>query len=199
MSLSWYRLTTLFLLSISLPVAAQVGAVNYGFIYGLSHPFQGMDHILAALSVGMLCTMLERGLVCMIPLAFLFFMCLGSIAGILAVPMPIADSFLALGVVALGGIIALNRSMPVSFAMAFVGIFAVFHGYEHGALMPAGASPLAYLSGLLAGTVLLQLMGVLIGKILRHLDNNSRLLRITGGVIAVAGGYLVLALLWPIP
>nr|WP_283105114.1 HupE/UreJ family protein [Shewanella dokdonensis] len=189
----------LVLLSISLPVAAQVGVVNNGFIYGLLHPFEAMDHILVALSVGMLCTMLERGIVCLIPVAFLFFMSLGSIAGILHVPIPVGDPFLALGVVALGGIIALNRSMPVSFAMAFVGIFAVFHGYEHGASMPAGTAPLAYLSGLLAGTVLLQLLGIIGGKMLIHLDDNSRLLRITGGAIAIAGVYSVLAVLWQTP
>ncbi|MDF0534979.1 HupE/UreJ family protein [Shewanella yunxiaonensis] len=193
------RLMPLMLLGISLPVAAQDVVATSGFMSGLLHSFQGMDHILAAFSVGMLCTMLEKRVVCLIPLAFMFFMCLGSIAGILNAPLPVGDSFMALGVVALGVVIALNRNMPISFAMALVGVFAVFHGYEHGAAMPADAAPVTYLGGLMISTIMLQLVGILSGKILIVLDKNSRLIRITGGAIAMCGGYLILALLLQVP
>ncbi|MFQ6372637.1 HupE/UreJ family protein [Shewanella sp. YIC-542] len=180
------------MLSISFPVVAKAMGGSDGFSYGLQHSFQGIDHILIAFSVGLFCTLLERGFFCLIPTAFLFFMSLGGVVGVLDVPFFSGDLVLAFGVLALGGIIALNRKMPVSFAMAIVGIFALFYGHEHGRMMPEGALPFAYLAGLFAGALILQSLGIFTGRLLIGIDRSKRLLQSGGWLIALFGGYLVL-------
>ena len=50
--------------------------------------------------------------------------------------------------------------MPVVAAMALVGGFATFHGWAHGAEMPADAGALTYALGFVAATALLHAAGI---------------------------------------
>ena len=75
--------------------------------------------------------------------------------------------------------------------MGFVGLFAIFHGHAHGAEMPALASPVLYALGFLTGTAVIHLLGVALGIIMQHLSRKLPLLRLSGGVIALVGGYLI--------
>jgi urease accessory protein len=83
----------------------------------------------------------------------------------------------------------MGRPMPVTGAMALVGVFAIFHGHAHGAEMPIDASGLDYAAGFIAATSLLHLAGVagtfgaakLVGKYGRIIA------QIAGGAFALTG------------
>lgn len=162
-----------------------------GFMSGFNHPVLGFDHLLAMLSVGMLSTQLGGRAIWTVPLAFVTFMLVGGILGLYAIAVPFVEIGIALSVLLLGLAIAFDRQIPLLFAMAFVGVFAIFHGHAHGAEMPALASPVLYALGFLFGTAVIHLGGVMIGLGMQRMTGQRNLMRVTGAAIAAMGGYLL--------
>jgi urease accessory protein len=68
----------------------------------------------------------------------------GGVPGIVGVPLPGAEVAIAISAVVLGLMVALAVRLPIWTAAAVVGVFAIFHGYTHGAELPAGANAVAY-------------------------------------------------------
>ncbi|MDT3308796.1 HupE/UreJ family protein [Shewanella vaxholmensis] len=162
-----------------------------GFMSGFNHPVLGFDHLLAMLSVGMLSTQLGGRAIWTVPLAFVTFMLVGGILGLYAIAVPFVEIGIALSVLLLGLAIAFDRQIPLLFAMAFVGVFAIFHGHAHGAEMPELASPVLYALGFLFGTAVIHLGGVMIGLGMQRMTGQRNLMRVTGAAIAAMGGYLL--------
>ncbi|AVT47305.1 HupE/UreJ family protein [Shewanella baltica] len=173
------------------PVSAHEIHSGGGFMSGFNHPVLGFDHLLAMLSVGMLSTQLGGRAIWTVPLAFVVFMLVGGILGLYAIAVPFVEIGIALSVLLLGLAIAFDRQIPLLFAMAFVGVFAIFHGHAHGAEMPALASPVLYALGFLFGTAVIHLGGVMIGLGMQRLTGKRNLMRVTGAAIAAMGGYLL--------
>ncbi|MCU8089497.1 HupE/UreJ family protein [Shewanella sp. SM20] len=173
------------------PVSAHEIHSGGGFMSGFNHPVLGFDHLLAMLSVGMLSTQLGGRAIWTVPLAFVTFMLVGGILGLYAIAVPFVEIGIALSVLLLGLAIAFDRQIPLLFAMAFVGVFAIFHGHAHGAEMPALASPVLYALGFLFGTAVIHLGGVMIGLGMQRMTGQRNLMRVTGVAIAAMGGYLL--------
>lgn len=188
------RIIMLLLLLLSLPVSAHELHADGSFWDGFNHPLLGFDHLLAMLSVGIFSTQLGRSAIWSVPLAFLFFMTLSAITGMLATPIPFVEPGIALSVLLLGLVIALNREMPISFGMAFVGVFALFHGYVHGAEMPELARPGIYAMGFILGTAAIHVAGVTIGSLINPDGKRKRAVQLMGSAIALVGSYLTLEL-----
>ncbi|MFV7784836.1 HupE/UreJ family protein [Shewanella marisflavi] len=165
-----------------------------GFMTGFNHPVLGFDHLLAMLSVGLLSTQLGGRAIWTVPLAFMAFMLFGGILGLYGVTLPFVELGIALSVLLLGLAIALGRQIPLLLAMGFVGLFAIFHGHAHGAEMPALTSPVLYALGFLSGTAVIHLLGVSLGFIMQQLSRKLPLLRLSGGAIALIGGYLIVGI-----
>ncbi|WP_413491058.1 HupE/UreJ family protein [Shewanella baltica] len=173
------------------PVSAHEIHSGGGFMSGFNHPVLGFDHLLAMLSVGMLSTQLGGRAIWTVPLAFVTFMLVGGILGLYAIAVPFVEIGIALSVLLLGLAIAFDRQIPLLFAMAFVGVFAIFHGHAHGAEMPALASTVLYALGFLFGTAVIHLGGVMIGLGMQRMTGQRNLMRVTGAAIAAMGGYLL--------
>ena len=173
------------------PVSAHEIHSGGGFMSGFNHPVLGFDHLLAMLSVGMLSTQLGGRAIWTVPLAFVTFMLVGGILGLYAIAVPFVEMGIALSVLLLGLAIAFDRQIPLLFAMAFVGVFAIFHGHAHGAEMPELASPVLYALGFLFGTAVIHLGGVMIGLGMQRMTGQRNLMRVTGAAIAAMGGYLL--------
>ncbi|MCS6126937.1 HupE/UreJ family protein [Shewanella baltica] len=173
------------------PVSAHEIHSGGGFMSGFNHPVLGFDHLLAMLSVGMLSTQLGGRAIWTVPLAFVTFMLVGGILGLYAIAVPFVEIGIALSVLLLGLAIAFDRQIPLLFAMAFVGVFAIFHGHAHGAEMPELASPVLYALGFLFGTAVIHLGGVMIGLGMQRMTGQRNLMRVTGAAIAAMGGYLL--------
>ena len=77
-------------------------------------------------------------------------------------------------------------------AMALVGVFALFHGFAHGAEMPANVSGLAYAAGFITASALLHATGIAFClAIARLAAGGSRLAaRLGAGAAGLTGAVL---------
>jgi urease accessory protein len=128
-----------------------------------------------------------------VPLAFVSVMTLGALAGNGGLAVPFAEQGIAASVLILGILIAAAVRLPLAASMMLVGVFALFHGYAHGAEMPASASGLTYGMGFVAATAALHLFGIGLGMTAQKFAT-EKTLRYAGGAIAGCGLYLTFAL-----
>jgi len=157
------------------------------FLGGLIHPVLGLDHFLAMVSVGIVSAQIGGRAIWTVPSTFVGVMTIGALLGWLEAGLPQTELGIAFSVLALGTVIAMDKTLPVKLAMVAVAIFAVFHGYAHGAEMPVIADPALYASGFVTGTAALHITGVIIGDISQHYALGKKLLRIAGGATAACG------------
>lgn len=160
-----------------------------GILYGLGHPISGLDHILAMVMVGLFAFQLGGRATFLVPASFVTSMAVGGALGAASIPVPFAETGIALSVVVLGLIIALNARSSVRTAMCIVGVSAIFHGYAHGAEMPESAGGFAYAVGFIMGTAVLHAAGIATGIFFRTAGHRgSRFAtQMLGGFSALAG------------
>jgi urease accessory protein len=185
--------TAFLAVSVALAAAAaqahtlETPGVGQGFPAGFFHPFLGLDHALAMASIGLLAAQQGGRLFWRLPLAFLGMMAVGAAAGVAALPLPMVEAGIATSVLVLGLLLASGARLPVGASLVLAGLFALLHGYAHGAEAPPSAS-LAYGLGFLAATAALHLMGMALGIGMRRV--HSPLLLRAGGVAIAAAGLL---------
>lgn len=160
-----------------------------GFSHGFVHPLTGIDHLLAMMMVGVFAWQLGGRALWLVPLTFVLVMAIGGALGVAGVSIPFVETGIALSVIVLGAAVAFRLSMPVAIAVALVGLFAVFHGHAHGEEMPENAAGLAYGLGFMLATAALHLAGIGLGFLIGRIadERGPAVVRITGGVVAVAG------------
>ncbi len=161
-----------------------------GFVAGVLHPLVGLDHMLAMISVGLWGAFLGRPLVYALPMLFPAAMAVGGALGMAAIGFPPVEFGIAVSVVTLGAMILFAVRAPVFVACAIVGIFALFHGYAHGAELPSAADPVGYSAGFVLSTGLLHLLGITAG-LLRSTRPGTIALRAAGGAIALTGAWFL--------
>src|ERR1019366_587023 len=189
--------TTLPLLTIFfLPALAQahpgLPGHTHGFTNGLAHPLTGLDHICAMVAAGLWAAQRGGRALWAVPLAFVSVMALGGMLGMAGGAFPFVETGIATSVLILGVLIAASVRLPLLMSVLIVGVFALFHGFAHGAEMPATASGLAYGMGFILATASLHLGGIGLGLSAKQLGS-MRLIRYAGGAIAACGIYLFIA------
>jgi urease accessory protein len=162
---------------------------THSFGEGFAHPLGGLDHILAMVTVGLLAWQLGGRAIWLVPAAFVSFMALGGALGIAGQPLSVVECGIAASVIVLGAMVAFGIKPPVAGAAAIVGLFAIFHGYAHGAGMPADASAGAFAVGFILATVLLHACGMGTGLLVGRFSDRYGTLayRAAGTFVAVAG------------
>lgn len=173
---------------------AHTGGPSGTAIEGFLHPLLGIDHLLAMLTVGLLSAQMGGRAIWTVPSTFVLVMGCAGVAGFLGLPLPLVESGIAISVIVLGAALLANRHVPEGVAMAFVGLFAVFHGHAHGAELGTVDSALdvvAYVLGFMVATAGLHVVGALLGYIALRSSGGAMLLRLSGGLIAMAGVYLI--------
>jgi len=164
----------------------------YGsFLSGLTHPVLGIDHFLAMVSVGIVSAQIGGRAIWTVPATFVGIMAIGGLLGWIDVGLSAIEVGIAFSVLALGTAIAADKTVPLVVAMSAVGVFAIFHGYAHGAEMPEVAQPVTYALGFMSGTAMLHVAGVIIGDISQHYSRGKILLRVCGAAIAAMGGFFL--------
>lgn len=163
-----------------------------GFLHGLSHPITGIDHLIAMVAVGLWAAQLGGRALWIVPTAFVSVMLLGGMAGFTGMVMPFIEEGILVSILVLGVLIAGAFKFPVPFSMSLVGFFALFHGFAHGAEMPASMGAASYSLGFAFATALLHIVGLVCGMALRRM-NLDMLSRYAGGAIALGGIYLAVA------
>lgn len=181
-----------------LPVGihAHPGHGGDGLINGLAHPLLGLDHLLAVLAVGALAALQgKKGGVWIWPVVFTSGVVFGgalalgglSLSGVL-VESTIAISVLVFGLM----ILAIHWTRTLAefgqiAAFACVFLFAIAHGQAHGQELPTFSDPAMYVAGFVTSTILLHLVGVLIGTIAGRSASTLTLMRVAGGSMGIIG------------
>jgi len=179
--------------------AATVGASLWA---GLLHPFTGLDHLLVMTAVGVWSAQgaqssQYRGpaAVLRLPLVFVALMLAGAALGLAGFGLPAVEPMIAASLLVIGLLVAARAALPGWAGMAIVGGFALFHGYAHGAELPAGAAALpatlAYVAGFASATMALHLSGIGLGSVLRR--QAGWLMRAAGAGVALYGAGLLAA------
>jgi urease accessory protein len=168
----------------------QTGAAG-GFVTGILHPLTGADHVVAMFAVGLWGAFLGAPAMFALPIVFPIVMAFGGALGIAGVPLPGIETGIACSGIVLGCMVATGARPPISIAAVIVGVFAIFHGYAHGAEMPHVANPLTYAIGFVLATGMLHLAGIAFGLLTRW--NSGRIaVRLCGAMICVMGfGFLL--------
>jgi urease accessory protein len=168
---------------------------THGFTNGLLHPLTGLDHICAMVAVGLWAAQLGGRALWLVPTTFVSIMIIGGALGMggAGIPYPYTEQGIAASVLVLGIFIAAAVRLPLAVNMAIVGLFALFHGYAHGAEMPKTASGLSYGIGFVVATASLHLAGIALGLTAQRFAS-AQFVRCLGGGIAACGVYLCLAL-----
>jgi urease accessory protein len=164
---------------------------THGFVNGFAHPLTGLDHLLGMMAVGLWAAQLGGKAMWRVPLAFLSAMALGGMVGMMGLgEFSMIDQTIAATVLVMGILIATATQMPVRAGGFLVALFALFHGYAHGAEMPATSSGLFYATGFILATAILQLTGIGLGVIARK-TNSMKTIRLGGCAVAIYGVYLM--------
>ncbi|WP_019447471.1 HupE/UreJ family protein [Cupriavidus sp. BIS7] len=182
--------------------AATVGASLWA---GLAHPFTGADHLLAMAAVGVWSALAttSRGAfgkdsktdLLRLPFAFVAMMLAGAALGLAGVTLPAVEPMIAVSLLVIGLLVAVRARLSAAMGMAIVGGFALFHGYAHGAELPATAAALpaviAYVGGFAAATMTLHVLGIGAGMLLRR--HAGWIARVAGAGVALYGAALLVA------
>ena len=161
-----------------------------GFVPGFMHPFTGLDHLLAMISVGLWGAFLGPPLLQTLPIVFPAMMVGGAVLGMFGVPLPPVEAGIALSVLVLGICIALRFEAPVWIASVIVACFAIFHGYAHGKELPSAADPVGYSMGFVLATGLLHVTGIGVG-FFSNRPGGALAIRSIGGVIGGLGLWFI--------
>jgi urease accessory protein len=189
MKVSRLLVLTLTTLSSS-PVLAHAGTGEImSFSSGFSHPFHGLDHVLAMTAVGMWAGFLRRGAILGLPLAFLSAMLVGVTLALVSVKIPAVEIGIAVSVLVLGTAITLGLRLPAAMTAIACGIFGLVHGYAHGTKMGESARAFHFIAGFVLATTLLHAGGFL--AVASFVRNKPIVNSLFGGGIAVAGAALL--------
>lgn len=172
--------------------------VEYGsFLAGLTHPVLGLDHFIAMVSVGIVSALIGGRAIWTVPATFVVMMGVGGVAGYadIGLSSSAVEVGIAVSVILLGGVMALDQTLDIRIAMLFVAFFGFFHGYAHGQEIPDIAEPAVYALGFISGTILIHLLGLLIGEIAIRYPYGRPVLRVVGGVFIVIGALFLLGVL----
>jgi urease accessory protein len=159
-----------------------------GFLSGLLHPMLGLDHLLAMAAIGFWSVRQSTTMKNATPLFVVGGMILGAGLSWGGLSMPGVETGITFSVLVAGILIATLAKMPTAVGGSLVGAFMLFHGFAHGAEMPAGATLAAYLAGFSIGTLAITFVGRGLGSLMLRAD--SRFSRGVGGALAVVGAYL---------
>jgi urease accessory protein len=155
-------MTTIFSLLAPTLALAHPGHGVSGFAAGLAHPVFGLDHLLAALAVGIWAARARAGShVLWYPAAFLFGTLAGGALGLDGLVFPYYDTGILISLAALGLGLAASVRLPVAQGAAILALFGSLHGNAHGVELAPGAGAAAFTGGFLLATAALHALGLL--------------------------------------
>jgi len=159
---------TLGLAVLSLPALALAhvggdGAAHHGFAAGFTHPFTGIDHLLAMLLIGLWSATLTRRW-WVAPLAFVAMLLVGALLASAGLALPAVEPVIALSLVLLGALLAARTAWPAAAMAAVAALFALFHGAAHGTELQG----MEALAGMVLATALLHGIGLFAGHALQR-------------------------------
>ncbi|HVY34914.1 MAG TPA: HupE/UreJ family protein [Caulobacteraceae bacterium] len=173
------------------PVMAHPGHGPATFLTGLSHPFTGLDHMLAMVAVGLLAAKRGELALWLWPATFLMAMLVGYGLGVGQGGSAALQPAILASVIALGALTAARLDVPVSAGVALIAACGLAHGFAHGLEAPRSAG-LGFPFGFALATLSLHVAGLGLGCGLMAL-HRPKLVRALGGGVVLGGLLLVIA------
>lgn len=171
-------------------IASAHSGHDAGALAGLAHPFLGADHLLAMIGVGLWAAQLGGRARWLLPVSFIAVLALSAALAIAGTALPMVEAGVAASVMLLGLLVAFAVKLPPAPGAAMVGLFAVFHGYAHGAEMPAAVNAWQYGFGFVVSSAALHALGLYTG--LRGFLSGTWP-RTAGTLIALGGAWIGMA------
>jgi len=169
------------------PALAHTGLEHAtSFSSGFLHPLTGPDHVLAMVAVGLWAGVNGGRAVWAWPIAFVSLMLVGGALGMMGVALPMVEPGILASVIVLGLLVLTAARVAVAVGVLLVGVFAVLHGYAHGAELPTAAAAISYSAGFALATALLHAAGLGIAFLSARGGNNLAV-RAAGGLVAACG------------
>jgi urease accessory protein len=160
-----------------------------GFISGLTHPFLGLDHLLVMFGVGLWASRLNKQQAAITVINFLLFMLIGAVLALLNVDIQGVEYGILASVLITGGLLLSLKQFSLLLMNSLFASFALMHGFAHGLEMPIASEPALYGLGFLTATLILQLTGLSVGKLLK---SQAVFIRITGTITSGLGLWLLI-------
>jgi urease accessory protein len=164
-----------------------------GFSDGFQHPFLGLDHFLVMLGLGLWASSQRRQIAGQAIALFLLFMPSGALLGLAGFDFAHVETAILVSLLSFG--IALGYGtdkLPKAIILISIAVFAAMHGLAHGSEMPAAASAYAYIAGIVSGTAVLHVSGLIAGFSARYV-NATGLIRVYGTLTGLTGAWLLFA------
>jgi urease accessory protein len=174
------------LLPLATPAFAHPGHAA-GFAGGMLHPMTGIDHLLAMLMVGLWSGLCLGRYMWTGPAAFVTFMLVGFTYGAGGGVFPIAEGIILASLIGLGGLLIFQVKLPVAASAGLIALFAIGHGFAHGAGMHDTSHGAAFAAGLIVTTILLHMGGIALSRLA-----GRRMGQATGALATVTAA----ALMW---
>jgi urease accessory protein len=165
------------------PALAHSGHFETSFAAGLLHPLTGLDHLLAMVMVGLWAGLAFQRYRWVCPAAFVGFMLVGFSYGSVGGGLPFAELLIIASLAVLGLALAFDFRPPLAIAAPMVALFAIGHGFAHGAEMTGGNAP-GFVAGFLITTALLHIAGLRLARL-------STMPRMVGALGAVTAATLM--------
>jgi len=154
---------------------------------GFVHPLIGADHWTAMLAFGLWSSMTAKRAAVM-PFAFTAMVMVGAMLGFKHAPVSVVDPVIACSLFVLGLLIAMRWTIPSWAGALMAEAFGLFHGAAHGFEL-AGPGQTFALAGMLVATLLLQGLGIALGRWLPQ--RAPWLPRLGGAALALFGTVLL--------
>jgi urease accessory protein len=137
------------------------GEYLHGFIAGFSHPFSGIDHIIAMVAVGVWAKQRGGNSLFLLPFSFVVLMTLAALIGMSGIAVAGTETGIMVSNAALIALLLISSRLSTAVSIVIVGFFALFHGISHGVEMPLAIESLSYMIGFIMATSLLHGAGLL--------------------------------------
>lgn len=175
-----------------LPIAEahSLDGASAGLASGFSHPFLGVDHLLAMIAVGIWAWQLGGRAVWLLPISFAGMMAIAAGFGVTGFHLPLMEPGIACSLLIMGLLIAGFVRLPTALGSLLVGLFALFHGYAHGIDLPSAASPVLFGIGFTMASGLLHGLGILFAKC----SSRHQIVQRMAGYALIAGSGLLLTM-----
>jgi urease accessory protein len=181
-----FRAAATLLLGVLTPVAALAhpghAEAGAGFMAGLMHPLSGLDHVLMIVAVSIWAAQLQPMGRVVIAASLALFVAIGALAPVAPPAGAGLEMAIALTVLGSGILLAAGRRWPLWAAASFAALFALIHGFAHGAEGPS--ANVGYVPGLVAATAGLALAVCFLAA---RLQAHRGWLRLVGILGAIAG------------
>ncbi len=180
------RTVTALLLGALMPVAALAhpghAEAGAGFMAGLVHPLSGLDHVLMIVAVSIWAAQLKPAGRAVVAASLGLFVAIGALVPVAPPAGPGLEVAIALTVIGAGILLAAGRRWSLWASASFAALFALIHGFAHGAEGPATSS--LYVPGLVTATSGLALV---VSFLAARLQTHRAWLRLIGVLGAIAG------------